>query len=546
MDGRLLGCLLVLLTSCTGESASDEAGAGRWPLTVPEPGVLGYVAAHLPEEGLVALSRALLDWSPEGLGGGPLLLVPLDPSALGGSAAVVLPIRNDDLFWSSLQRWPALTALGEDRFRLAIAPDSALGMLMLGARGMGATPTLAGALRMLGTLGTPVLQLHITTDGERAWIMPSFEAGGVCRNVVRRIEGLAPSDRLELVVSLDAERVRTAYHEEITRSLAGVQGMLATAEAMARREGADVGAGLDPELPEALLSMSGLRELRKLQVHLRGPSMEVGRSQFVAPDERGAVGDVIASAFGAAGVPASLDVTATWNPDAALLELFGALEPAPPVRGVQAAFGLDHGRAAAAFERWWAPARALSNDSLSWLGASHAVFDASAAVEVVGPGAAAYFLVPWETGDDVGVEPPALPSLALLVSTRAPQAYDPRPMLEEFAAALDDVPGGQAGGIEDRPRFVARPDGRFALVSGSRVELTTGRTGDVIWMAPGDVEAPPSLMCRRVEEAVAEGVRDDPLVWAEIDLPELEGRMELDRIDGGVHVTWRAAARDDR
>jgi hypothetical protein len=201
---------LAWLAGC-GERA--PAGPDEiWPLTLSEPGVLGYAAVSLPQAELTTLLQELLGWAPSGVDADrPFVAVRLESAIFGGPVAVIVPLADGAAFAASLRENTFVEVTGESRYRVHLSPESGLGMLML----LSSTTEVTSPAGVLAALQEGIhmdFPLQIEQRGDVAFVGPSFEAISLGRGLHERLSGPAPA---EIVLSIDLERVQTVYAEDI-------------------------------------------------------------------------------------------------------------------------------------------------------------------------------------------------------------------------------------------------------------------------------------------------------------------------------------------
>ncbi len=473
-----------LLCSACGRPPEVEGEA--WPLTVDEPGVVGYAAMPAaPSSLLHGVAADVLGWQPEGLAQVlPVAVVHLDPTTFGGRFAVVLAVEDGTAFLDSLDRCASVEPLGSGEYQALVRRDSELArgltaldaMLSAGSR----TDQIMAALSAMGDTGPQVIDFHALVDDGLAVITPSFEARGVTSAFARRVSGLRRQaaelpaggggrpPEAGLIVSFDVTRGRVVYHEQIKHAVDGLRTLVVGAQgaglgmllndSLGDRDGASVDR---PELPEiswdtvqALMEMADLGSVRAVQLSVRLDTAALADLQTTTPEVSGfvmridqdptsPVGRLMASAAPAPRVPEALGV--------------GRAEPDPFARAL-ADFMLplaesEHGRGG--------PARA-SIESLH---------------ELLLPWAGVITVLPW-SGSGLVAAP-----------LRDPSAVDPPALLAWFEPLLAGT------GISLEGRIDSTADGRWqGLDDAGEPVLTAGVHDDVLWIGPGDIRDPPRAL----------------------------------------------------
>lgn len=322
----LLAALLalsVLATPGCGEPPGPAPAAeGPWPVNAPVDTVLAYVAETVPPGWLADRLDDWVGWRPAGLDQGrPLVLALLDASVLGGHAALALPVADPEALRRSLDESPSLEALGGDRYLLTLPPDHELMRLTRMARGMVEARTLGDLMAALAEPSDTSLAWELHEAPGHALLVPSFEAAFVTRKL---LEGLPLARPDGLVVSVDLERLRLAWWDELEDAENALRGLLTGASSaglagwmggalQARGDGERRLSFARPWLWTALTSLEpGALGGLQLQVRAgdggRGVLTESGELDRLARDSV---------------------LRVVWSEDTAFLRLLASLRPAP-------------------------------------------------------------------------------------------------------------------------------------------------------------------------------------------------------------------------
>ncbi len=264
-----------LLAGC-GPSRPPALLEDPWPLTVPDPAVLGYAVARVPAEQLRRELQAAVGFCPDGLqDGAPLIGVHLDSGTFGGPVGFILPVEDEQAFRDSLDRASVLQSLGGGSYRLMLPPDSQLAELMSFVRALRA----GSPLEMLAAMREPaadVMPIQVDVIDGHGLLVPSFEAVPVCLNLAAATGAFAASPPHDLVVSLDLRRLARVHAEALKqaedrlRALAtgaGVGGIFGAIAAA--RHGADArGPSFNWEVLWAVKSMLDLDAVDAVQCQL--------------------------------------------------------------------------------------------------------------------------------------------------------------------------------------------------------------------------------------------------------------------------------------
>jgi len=479
----------VLLAAALGACGRDApaAPAEPWPLTLRQPGVVGYVTARLPPAESARLFEGLLGGAPQGLDDArPLVLLHLDAQAFGGSYALLLPVADEAAFMDSLARLPGMSSGPRGEYVLEPGIDSGLGQLVMLTSGLRGATSVMDVLAALQDMGPPRLSFHARVLDGTAVVAPTFEAGSACAEVLQATGGFAGDPRRAAVLSFDLERVRTVYareiaaYEEQLRGLlggartAGLAGMFARLGHDGDADGASaspLGLDVNWEVLWALKEMLALGSLDAVQVQLDLP-----------PDGSGSAGPLELLERLAAVQGASLRVRLA--PGSPLLPLAESLRPAPELDGAALVLASDGPAFARACAEWLRPlAEVVKGEGPP----CDRYVDELA--EILGSFGGTLALLPLEDESwcllaDAGAARPD--TLTRLGAWLAPLLATARVADAAGALTAREAPGG-----------------RTQLVDGEgEVRASVGRAGEVLWLRGGDADEP-AAACAAFARALA-------------------------------------------
>ncbi len=493
-----------------------------WPLTLEQPGMVGYTAVRLPAAELGALLVDLVGSPLEGLDAGrPLVALHVDPQAFGGSYALLLPVTDGDAFLDALAHLPGMSVTARGQHQLDVAPDSALGQLMLLTSSVRGASSLMDLMQAFENLGPPRLSFHAREQDGWVLLAPTFEAGSACTAVLQATRGFAEDPPHDLVLSLDLERVRLVHAAEIQHIEDQLKGLIGGARTaglfgMAARMGHDGGGGspmgldVNWEVLWALKDMAGIGSLQALQVQLELPEGE-GRSW------RDDLPEFLAR-LGAAGV-ATLRVRAT--PGSPLRALADALRPAPDLAGAPLVLAADGAAFARAFAEWTRPLAEVVKGQgtpcdryVDELASNLAGFGGTLALQGEGDD--------WWLLADAGDTPP-----------------DALSRLGAWLAPL--LASARIGDLGSTVVTRETPDGRTLLVDADgEVRASVGRAGGVLWLRLGDQPAPAAAVQAFERSLAGPAPAGAPCVRVRSELGDIDLRtdgaelhLELRRSDDG-------------
>ena len=509
-----LAPLLLAAAGCGRDARPAEADP--WPLALSAPGVISYAAVRLDDGARDGLAESLLGFAPAGLDASrPLVELHLDSKAYGGSYSLLLPLRDGDAFIASLDAAPGLRHLGRGEYVFEITPDSELGRMALLASGLRGTHSLSGILSTLEHAGPQSVAFRVQVEDDLALVGSTFEALSVCRDVLRQTDAFAQAPPRDVVLSLDLERLRTVYAEDLRNLEDQLKGLIGGAQTagllgMAARMGDDheqgpaLDLGVNWEIVWALKDMLGLSRLEALQVQvvtLPAPS---------GPDDT--LMDRLESVHGG-----SLRVRAA--PDAPLAALAATLRPAPDLRDATLVFAADGPAFARAVAEWMRPL----GEVVKGKGAPcDRYLDELASILSVAGGTFALL--------EVDGEP------CLLASAGSAQS-DLLPRLSAWLAPLLAAAhiGSDGGGVTTRELG----DGRTLLLDAEGApHATIGRRGDAFWLRGGEADEPTAAVTA-FEQALSAPVPDGSpslrvhtsIGRAELRSDDRELVLELHRVD---------------
>jgi hypothetical protein len=503
--------LLAALAACGGEGGAPLSEP--WPITLPDPAVLGYMAARLRPDETEQIFQVALGWAPAGLRpDAPIVGVRFDSKSFGGPMGFLLPLADEAAFRASLAAAPGLESLGDGKYRLSVAPDSGLGMLLHMTAGLEAGNPVA-MLQSLGNAATTTFPFQVEVRDGWALAVPSLEALGVGRRFLAATHGFAGAPPHDLVVSSDWTRLRLVYAEELRKLEDQLRSLLSGARmagafGILSALGDDLGGGsrmpLNWELLWALKSMLEISSVEAVQLQV---TFNPGRASFTAGGAPASPRDARDDDFAGSGLGAAalslqgfMDlfrdvphaaVRVQLADGSAVQRVAGALAPAPAVDGTFVAAGADPAAFPSAFAEWFRPVGEVVHGKGPpcdrWL------------TELAG------LLSAWGGRCAIGLTPA---DDGFVLATLAPGKELDRDALQRWIAPLLSTARLQPA---DRPswlrellegRITTEPDGRQLVRTASGEAIAAcGRRGDVFWcVGDPDATAPESL-CDALERA---------------------------------------------
>lgn len=538
-----LSTAFALLGGCGETSGAGPAEA--WPLTLPEPGVLGYAAVSLPQAELTALLTDLLGWAPEGLAADrPFVTVRLESATFGGPVAVIAPIADGPAFLSSLQANPLVEVTSPGHYRVRIPPQTTLGMLLL----LSSAPDMTSPAGLLSALQQGLdtsFALEIQQQGDVIFAVPSFEALSLCRNLHGRLDGPPPAD---IVLSVDLARVQTVYAQDIRAFNDQLRGLISGARVGAPLlMGLQAGGGLhlpvNWELLWAAYDMLEGRQFAAAQLWLSLPAAtaaaaaasgqpasgaavldddaggEVSDAESAREDESELDGQQLADhVFGPLERLRQVSLRVRLAEGSRLRAVADSLRPAPPVEGAWFEAAAQPDAFAKSFAQWTRPIASV--------------------VKGEGPPCDRYvdelaaLLAGWGGRLALVPAPNGLP--VLMLSTRATDVTVQR-WLDWLAPLLATAhieglpPGARPEPLEDGTLVVRDADGQ--------VVLRSRQQDGVLWIVPGDAPDPPRELLRRFVE------RSPPETGATLRANLEHSALQLSSLDGELWASFTVSAR---